>query len=138
MNFGKYRGTVVDNVDPQQIGRITAMVPDVLGQTPSGWAMPCLPWAGPQMGIFCVPPVGANVWIEFEAGDADRPIWTGGFYAQAADAPAAAAGGIVIRSASGAVLTIGDAGITLDNGSGATVVLSGPSVDINAGGLTVT
>ena len=73
MYFGKYRGVVVDNIDPQLLGRITASVPDVLGQTPTSWAMPCLPWAGPQMGISCVPPIGASVWIEFEGGDGIMP-----------------------------------------------------------------
>jgi uncharacterized protein involved in type VI secretion and phage assembly len=138
MNFGKYRGVVLDNVDPEQLGRVTATVPDVLGQTPSSWAMPCLPWAGPQLGIFCVPPIGASVWIEFEGGDADHPIWTGCFYAQAGDAPTSGAGGLVIKTASGAMITIGDAGITLDSGAGAIIVLAGPKVDINGGALSVT
>ena len=136
--FGKYRGVVVDNVDPQQLLRITASVPDVPGQAPTGWAMPCLPWAGPQAGVVAVPPIGANFLIEFEAGDLDKPIWTGCFFGQAGDAPAAVAGGVLIKSTSGASISVGDAGITLSDGAGATVVLAGPSVDINAGALTVT
>ena len=31
-------------------------------------------------GLFLVPPVGANVWVEFEAGDPDYPIWAGCFW----------------------------------------------------------
>ena len=66
--YGIYRGTVVNNVDPMQLGRIMAIVPDVGGITPSTWAMPCVPIAGKQMGTFMVPQVGAGVWIQFEAG----------------------------------------------------------------------
>ena len=78
--YGKYRGLVVDNVDPLQIGRIMAQVSDVFGETPSSWAMPCVPAAGIQAGCFIVPPIGSEVWIEFEQGDSDYPIWTGGFW----------------------------------------------------------
>jgi hypothetical protein len=79
--FGKYRGIVVNNLDPLQIGRLQAMVPDVLGEVPSGWALPCAPYAGTGSGLYAIPPVGAGVWIEFEAGDASHPIWTGAWWA---------------------------------------------------------
>ena len=88
--YGKYRGTVINNIDPEQRGRIMAMVPDVLGITPSSWAMPCVPIAGKQEGMFVVPQVGAGVWIEFEQGDPDYPIWVGGFWGIAVEVPAAA------------------------------------------------
>ena len=88
--FGKYRGLVIDNLDPLQIGRIPAQVPDVLGETPSSWALPCIPAAGSQAGCFIVPPIGSQVWIEFEQGDPDYPIWTGGFWGLVADVPVAA------------------------------------------------
>jgi len=84
--FCKYRGTVVINVDPTGQGRLQALVPEVLGETPSGWALPAAPFAGPLSGFFAVPPVGAGVWIEFEAGDPSRPIWSGGWWA-AGEAP---------------------------------------------------
>ena len=67
--YGKYRGIVFDNSDPMQVGRILAQVPDVLGETPSSWALPCVPAAGVQAGCFIVPPIGSQVWIEFEQGD---------------------------------------------------------------------
>jgi hypothetical protein len=79
--YGKYRGLVVDNLDPTQTGRIKAMVPEVLGEVPSGWALPCQPFAGTGAGLYAVPQPGAGVWIEFEAGDASRPIWSGGWWA---------------------------------------------------------
>lgn len=102
--YGKYRGTVINNVDPEQRGRIMAMVPDVLGLTPSSWAMPCLPIAGKQNGVFMVPKIGDGVWIEFEQGDPDFPIWVGGFWGAVAEVPLAATVGnpadpnIVIQS----------------------------------------
>jgi hypothetical protein len=79
--FGKFRGTVVDTLDPQNQGRITAIVPEVLGEIPTGWATPCVPFAGVNAGFFAVPAPGSGVWIEFEAGDVSRPVWTGGFWA---------------------------------------------------------
>jgi hypothetical protein len=79
--FGKYRGLVVNNQDPLQTGRLQALVPAVLGETPSGWALPCAPYGGTQCGLFAIPPIGAGVWIEFEAGEPSRPIWTGTWWA---------------------------------------------------------
>src|SRR5215472_18644837 len=86
---GKYRGSVLNNVDPMQMGRLMLMVPDVLGEIPSSWAMACVPVAGIQMGTWFVPPIGAGVWVEFEQGDADYPIWTGCWWS-AGQAPALA------------------------------------------------
>lgn len=75
--FGKYRGYVHRVDDPLKLGRIQAVVPRLLGDTPTGWAMPCTPYAGPDQGLFTVPDVGAGVWIEFEGGDLSSPIWSG-------------------------------------------------------------
>lgn len=79
--YGKYRGIVVLNDDPTMRGRLTAMVPEVLGPIPSGWAEPCVPYAGTTSGFYAMPPIGAGVWIEFEAGDPSRPVWTGCWWA---------------------------------------------------------
>lgn len=79
--YGKYRGIVLNNLDPTQTGRLQAMVPEVLGEIPSGWALPCQPFTGTGAGLYAVPQPGAGVWIEFEAGDASRPIWSGGWWA---------------------------------------------------------
>ncbi len=78
--WGKYRGIVNDVNDPQGLGRIRAQVPEVLDTEISPWALPCTPYPGPDQGWFAIPPVGAAVWIEFEAGDPARPIWVGGWW----------------------------------------------------------
>lgn len=163
--FGKYRGTVVNNIDPMLTGRIQAIVPDVSQVAPTSWCMPCLPMTGVQAGIVTVPPVGAGVWIEFERGDPDYPIWTGCFFGAAAEIPAlhqmtppgvsavtiqttlqngititdlpGPTGGIVIRTATGASLIVNDTGIYIQNGKGASLVMTGPSVVVNNGALTV-
>jgi len=75
--YGKYRGLVSDNQDPNNLGRVKARVSEVLGEVETGWALPCAPYAGNGEGFFSIPPLGAGVWIEFEAGDVSRPIWTG-------------------------------------------------------------
>jgi uncharacterized protein involved in type VI secretion and phage assembly len=77
--FGKYRGTVVDNVDPLKRGRLRVRVPAVLSSV-EVWAMPCVPYAGPNLGFYAMPENGTGVWIEFEAGDVSYPIWTGCFW----------------------------------------------------------
>lgn len=79
--YGKYRGFVVDNRDPEQRARIRVRVPSVFGQQDTYWALPCLPFGGlADQGLFLVPEVGAQVWIEFEEGNPDFPIWTGVFW----------------------------------------------------------
>ena len=85
--FGKYRGTVANNNDPEHKGRIQALVPDVLGPIPTTWATACVPITGLQSGIYAVPSVGASVWMEFEHGDPDFPIWSGCFWASTAEVP---------------------------------------------------
>lgn len=139
--YGKYRGTVVNNLDPMQIGRVQVSVPDVSSAPPSSWAMPCLPVVGAQMGLYAVPPVGANVWVEFEQGDPDHPIWVGGFWSSAAEVPALARTpglSTIALSAAGASILINDTGVYIDNGKGARIVMVGPAVTVNDGALAVT
>lgn len=164
--YGKYRGTVINNVDPLQIGRIQVAVPDVSGLLPSTWAMPCVPIAGKQMGTFVVPQMGAGVWIEFEQGDPDYPIWVGGYWGIVAEVPSLAlvgipaspnivlqtggqntimisdvpgpTGGIMLKSTTGASIIVNDTGIYIQNGKGASIVMTGPTVTINNGALVVT
>jgi hypothetical protein len=85
--YGKYRGLVLQNVDPLQIGRIQVIVPDVSALIPTSWAMPCTPIAGIQMGMYSVPAIGSSVWVEFEQGDPDYPIWVGCFWGSKAEVP---------------------------------------------------
>lgn len=163
--YGKYRGTVVNNVDPMQQGRLQVQVPDVAGLLPATWAMPCVPFAGIQNGMFALPVIGSGVWVEFEQGDPQHPIWTGCFWGSAAEVPAMAlatppgmpavtlqtplqngitisdlpgpTGGIMLKSATGATLIVNDTGIYIQNGKGATITLVGPTVTVNNGALTV-
>lgn len=163
--FGKYRGTVVNNVDPMQIGRIQAIVPDVSNIMLSSWAMPCVPVAGMNMGMFAVPVIGAGVWVEFEQGNPDYPIWVGCYWGTAAEVPMLShmvppavpgitlqtalkngivisdlpgpTGGIQLQTATGAMISVTDIGIMISNGKGAVINLTGPTVDINLGALTV-
>lgn len=82
--YGKYRGLVVDNRDPKQLGRLKLKVPSVLGSdVVTGWAWPCLPYGGADnQGMVFIPEVDAGVWVEFEEGDLEFPIWVGGFWSQ--------------------------------------------------------
>lgn len=78
--YGKYRGKVEQNLDPQQQGRVQVSCPAVLGDSTLAWALPCAPYAGNGVGFHMIPPTGANVWVEFEGGDPDSPIYSGGFW----------------------------------------------------------
>lgn len=86
--FGKYRGTVMNNIDPMGQGRLLVQVPGVLGIFISSWAMPCVPVGGIQMGVFVIPPLYSGVWVEFENGNPELPIWVGSFWGSRAEAPA--------------------------------------------------
>ena len=164
-HYGKYRAVVLDNVDPLRLGRVEVQVPAVYGVGLGRWAMPCVPLAGHQSGVFLLPQVGAPVWVEFEQGDAELPIWVGGYWVDADELPplahaglAVAAslvlqtpnqnaiaisdlpgsdGGILLKSQSGALIAISEAGITISNGRGASIVLAGAMVTVNDGALTV-
>lgn len=81
--FGKYRGIVKANEDPERRGRLQLIVPAVLGDAVI-WALPCVPYAGPNVGFYAMPPVDAGVWVEFEAGDPSYPIWVGCYWASRA------------------------------------------------------
>ena len=97
--YGKYRGTVVNNVDPLLRGRLMLEVPDVTGLVPSSWAEPCVPLAGPTgppMGVYMVPPIGAGVWVEFERGDPSKPIWVGLRWGLPSDVPPLALAGLPV------------------------------------------
>jgi uncharacterized protein involved in type VI secretion and phage assembly len=82
--YGKYRALVVDNADPEQLGRLKLQIPSVLGtEVVTGWAMPCVPYGGDvDQGFLFIPEVGAGVWVEFEEGDLEFPIWVGNFWSK--------------------------------------------------------
>jgi hypothetical protein len=157
--FGKYRGLVVDNLDPDKRGRLKLRVPSVLGEATTAWALPCFPYGGAaDLGFIAVPPTGAMVAVEFLEGDLSSPIWTGSFWRSADEVPAEVAGdgastkllktdsghvlsfedqegeeAITLTSAKGAVMTLDpDGGITLTDSNGATV-----AVDAAAGEVKV-
>ena len=126
--FGKYRGLVIDNNDPTGRARIRVQVPAVLGDLES-WAMPCLPYTGNGMGSYAVPEVGSGVWVEFEAGDASYPIWSGGFWAdnelpQNEKGTTASPPLKVFRTSEGLMLTFDDPGkvITLSDRNGSNIL----------------
>jgi hypothetical protein len=151
--FGKYRGTVTD-VDAPTMS-VKAQVPAVLGNQVSGWCSPCVPYAGPQVGVCMLPEVGSGVWIEFEAGDVSKPIWTGCFWF-AGQVPSAAdpavksvittagslafdtdAGSITTTGTQSQTITVDSSGVTLTAGSGA-VAVGASGVSVNNGALEVT
>lgn len=160
--YGKYRGIVTDINDPLMIGRIKATVPDVMGDQESGWAMPCAPFGGSQTGFFALPTVGAGVWIEFEHGDPDYPIWSGCWWGSAAEVPplliappykkvmivteggqtvtlddTPGVGGITLETSGGQKIVLSATGLEIDNGMGASIKMTGPQVSINNGAFEV-
>jgi uncharacterized protein involved in type VI secretion and phage assembly len=151
--FGKYRGTVID-VDAATL-RVRAEVPAVLGSVPSGWCMPCVPYAGPNVGFAFLPEVGAGVWIEFEGGDVSYPIWSGCYWREGEIPSDASPTTKAIVTAGGSKLLLDDqagtitltdtnqnsvsldsSGITLTRGS-STVALTDSEVNVNNGALEV-
>lgn len=103
--YGKYRGEVAGNIDPLRRARLSVRVPGVLGDVP-GWALPCVPFAGPGVGFLALPPVGARVWVEFEAGDPDQPIWSGCFWGPD-EVPVESAGAAAVWRTAGSAIVLG-------------------------------
>ena len=153
--YGKYRGTVVNNVDPLLRGRLMLEVPDVTGLVPSSWAEPCVPLAGPTgppMGVYMVPPIGAGVWVEFERGDPSKPIWVGCRWGLPSDVPPLALAGlpvspnICMQTLGQNMLMLSDmpptpatGGIILKSVTGATLVVNDLGIFIQNGkGASIT
>ncbi len=151
--FGKYRGVVVD-VDAATM-RVKASVPSVLGGVTSGWAAPCVPYAGPQVGFLMLPDVGSGVWIEFEGGDVSFPIWTGCYW-NSGDVPSAAAAtlktiivaagslafdnsanSVTLQDSSRHSVALDSSGVTATAGAGS-VAIGAAGVSLNNGALEVT
>lgn len=108
--WGKYAGKVVDNDDDEKMGRLQVMCGAVLGDA-KVWALPCVPYAGPGVGSYFIPPVDAGVWVEFEGGDVSRPIWTGCYWAKG-DLPTDA------TSADIKLIVTDSVSLKIDDGSG--------------------
>lgn len=155
--YGKYRGIVTDNLDPQNQGRIRARVPAVLGDQETGWALPCSPYAGNGVGFFFIPDNDSKIWIEFEGGNPGAPIWTGGFWGigEVPNMPALAdvkmiktstatiklddtpgVGGITIETTAGMKIVMDSMGIEISYGS-QKIKLSAANVSINDGALDI-
>jgi hypothetical protein len=139
--YGKYRGIVTDNLDPSAIGRIKAQVPDVFGASAlTPWATPCAPYIGAGVGFHTIPAVGAGVWIEFEAGDPSRPIWSGGWWGTS-DLPADQNGAVakpplkILRSEQGLMVALDDDAntLTLSDGNGSNLL----TISVNDGQIRV-
>lgn len=124
--FGKYRGKVENNLDPKQMGRVQVSAPAVLGEGSMSWAMPCAPYGGPGVGLFAVPPVGANVWVEFEGGDPDYPILAGCFWGPGEVPAIPALAEMKVWKTDGTTLTLSD----LPGAGGFTVEVGPPAVPV--------
>ena len=132
--YGKYRGVVVD-VDAATM-RVKASVPAVLGGITSGWASPCVPYAGPQVGFVMLPDIGSGVWIEFEGGDVSLPIWTGCYW-NTGDVPTSASTTqkSIVTKAGNLIFDISAGSVTLENASAAnpnTLVINQTSLTLTA------
>lgn len=164
---GIYRGVVTENIDPENRGRLQVEVADVAQFAPSTWAEACIPLGGgiPPMGIYVVPLVGANVWVQFEQGDIQYPVWIGCSWTFQAEIPPLALagipgmpnivlqtagqntilmtdlpgpeGGIILKSPLGAMIIVNDTGIIISNGKGASITLIGDTILMNEGALTI-
>jgi uncharacterized protein involved in type VI secretion and phage assembly len=132
--FGKYRGAVID-IDASTL-RIKAMVPAVLADQPTGWCRPCVPYAGPNVGLAFLPEIGAGVWIEFEGGDVSYPIWTGCYWRDGEQPSDAAPTIKAIVTKSGHKILLDDDGttITISDLSNNTITLSPDGITLQRGG----
>lgn len=135
--WGKYQGVVSDNRDPLMLGRIRAKVANVYGKNESGWAKPAVPYAGNGVGLFLIPPNDASVWIEFEQGDPDLPIWTGCFWAQGEMPVSPAVADVKVLKTDTATITLNDlpgaGGITIETTDGKKIIMNALKIEISNG-----
>ena len=117
--------------------------------------MPCVPYAGPQVGVAFLPEIGSGVWIQFEGGDVSYPVWSGCYW-RGGELPSDVApdvkvivttaplelklddggGSITLTDSNGNTVTLDSSGITLENG-GQQIVVDDSSVSVNNGALEV-
>lgn len=159
--YGKYRGIVTDTDDKLRLGRLRAIVPDVTGDQETGWALPCVPYAGEKFGLFALPKAGSKVWIEFENGDPDFPVWTGCFWGSKEELPKDVLsdpekirvfetpgghrivfddnqnGGIRLETSGGQKIVVDGNGIQIEDGNGGKIKISGGKVSVNDDALEV-
>lgn len=135
--YGKYRGKVAD-VDEKTL-RIKATVPAVLGSSTTGWCLPCVPYAGPQVGMAFLPEVGSAVWIEFEEGDVSLPIWAGCYWNDNEQPPEAKAAVKVIVTKGGNRILLDDdqKSITISDDNGNEIVLDSNGLKLAQGSKKV-
>lgn len=140
--YGKYRGTVTDVDDPNDQCRIRAMVPALLGDAPLAWALPAAPFAGDGHGQVMLPEIGSGVWIEFEAGDINHPVWSGAWWAQGQRPEPKGAGVRVVVSKNGHQVVLDDEAdeLRLKHGAvaGPEVVLRGDEIVLTMGACEIT
>ena len=133
--YGKYRGQVDANVDPLRLGRVRVSSAAALGDGVVKWAMPCVPAAPPGVGFTMLPPVGASVWVEFEGGDPDYPIWSGCFWPEGT-ALDAGPGDVIVSGHDGTIVKLDAAG-NIDVTASAAVKVSGQTLEVSVGTMTL-
>jgi hypothetical protein len=135
--YGKYRGTVADVDDPLEQCRVRAVVPALLGEQQLGWALPAAPFAGDGHGMVMLPEPGSGVWIEFEAGDINHPVWSGAWWAEGQRPEPKGAGVRVIVSKNGHQVVLDDEAdeLRLKHGAaaGPELVLRGDEIVLTMG-----
>jgi hypothetical protein len=134
--YGKYRGVVTDNNDPDNLGRLKAKVPRLLGDEETGWALPAFPYGGAtDQGLFLVPDVNAGVWIEFEGGDLSYPIWTGTWFSSGDIPESAQPAQKVLKTKSGHKIVLDDDANTLEitDSNSNTITMGATTIKIAAG-----
>lgn len=140
--FGKYRGEVTDTADSTNRARLKVKCPAVLGEQ-EVWAMPCVPYAGDSVGFFALPPSGTSVWVEFEGGEINQPIWAGCFWKDGEIDSGDAKEGVMFLKTPGVTIHVdndqgtveieasGGAKITLDSNG---IKIEAPEVNLSANG----
>ena len=150
---GMYRAKVLDNLDPEMLGRIRAEIyPMLIGiNTAQGldgidgieteqlpWAVPAMPLssgAGVGVGSFAVPTVGSFVFVFFEEGDINQPVYFAEAQTKTYGLPSSRLTNYpnrkVIETSSGAKIIIDDStGHVIITGAG-DVVVQGTNVRLN-------
>jgi uncharacterized protein involved in type VI secretion and phage assembly len=87
--FGVHYGVVVQNVDPDKLGRIKVRFPwlDAGDEDQSHWAQLLTPMEGKKFGWYTLPDIDDVVAIMFVAGEICQPVVLGGIWSKVDNSP---------------------------------------------------
>lgn len=134
--YGIYKAQVVDNNDPLGVGRLVLSCPTVHGPTTAQiWARPKASFGGKQNGLWAIPDIGEWVYVSFDHGRAEFPIWEGGWWADNGDVTAdMTLKNVVLCTAEGLKIVINrtENTVLIQQSNGNSILIAGDAITVQS------